>query len=140
MLDYIKRYIKKDGYLIPFYKMSAEVSEDVITMLSYESTADAKWALFRDKTGNYVLKLVNSKQYFFNLSTFEMTVLSVCRKYQLQPYMIMSVSTAKYFSNSLLQKLLDLLLQKGAVDSGNCCLGLIITGKKTFNLVEVRRG
>lgn len=136
MYDYLRHFEIGSAYVVPFNKMSAEVSKDIISSLSEKYDFNQRYVLMRDRMGNYVLKLKKESCISYEYSTYSSVILEVCRRYQLREYLLSSVSLAKYFSNTLIQKILDMLLQRCSCDE-RCCLGLVIKGGKTFQLVEV---
>lgn len=127
------------GYVIPFNEMSAEVSEDVMSLL------EVGWVLFRDLIGNYLLIRVDKKYISYQLDAYENLVSNVCKKYQIPYYMVSPISTNKYFSNTFLQKVIDSVLlgylrESNYNEVGGKYLGFTMNGSKVFCLVEVDEG
>lgn len=129
------KYFVRDGmYKIPFDEMSAEVSEVVI-----EALQDG-WVLFRDSLGYYILIDVGSKYITYNLDVYESLVSKYCNRFQIPTYTISNITTAKYFSDTLIQKVVDYILTFGYSKEkrqGDVYLGFTMKDKKTFYLVEV---
>lgn len=131
------RYLVRDGmYKIPFDEMSAEASEVVI-----EALQDG-WVLFRDVLGYYILIDVDTKYITYSLDVYESLVSKYCNRFQIPTHTISNITTAKYFSNPLIQKMVDLVLQAGYSPDRRLegvCLGFTMRDSKTFYLVEVNK-
>lgn len=137
---YLSRYIIEDGFLIPFSKMNADVSSEVMEQL------EKGWVLFRSGTGDYLLYRVKEGYMSNQLTFYEMFVDKVCDKYKVSPNDVSSCSVSKYFNTPLIQKIVDSLLMRGYSDefrSALCLrekdvlLGFTLIDSKTFSLVEV---
>lgn len=131
-------YLVSSGvYKIPFDEMSAEVSEVVIDALQ------DGWVLFRDVLGYYLLIDVDKEYINYSLDVYESLVSKYCNRYQIPIHNISNITTAKYFGNPLIQKMIDLVLQSGYSQEKRIegrCLGFTMRDSKTFYLVEVDAG
>lgn len=132
MID--KYFIRNGLYKIPFDEMSSDISEVVI-----EALQDS-WVLFRDSLGYYILVDVNKKYISYRVEEYEEVVLKCCKKYQIPIYSVSVITMAKYFSDTMIQKLVDLILTFGySIEKRKegKCLGFTMKDNKTFYLVEV---